>query len=318
MNKTKNETLEKIAPVRKYESYLTPITAPEFGYLQIDLMVMEKEATRNKNFKYGFVVIDIYSRYGDVIPIKNKTSVSCLEAFKKYINKINKNIISITTDNGSEYKGEFSKFLKEKDIYHKMVEPNDHHAMGIVDRFIQTIRRMILAKWVENGNLDWISVIDDVLKDYNNRFHKGIEETPNNVFENKAEPKLNDRLVDQLQIGDNVRILLPKSKFDKRSSTQNWSNEVYKVKSKDGNKYLLEDTNGRYARWELLKSNFEPVDKNKSIVETQNKIKNERAQERFLKKEGIDELNIVRGRTRNQFKRGNGLNEIFEFEPVLF
>ena len=42
-------------------------------------------STKNKNYKYIFVCVDVYSRKGYAIPIKNKNTLNIIEAFKKFL-----------------------------------------------------------------------------------------------------------------------------------------------------------------------------------------------------------------------------------------
>jgi len=235
MNKA--EVKELIRPVRRNKGYETSISAPEIGFFQIDLMQMTQQSSRNKGFNYGFVIIDIYSRYGDCIPIKTKTAQNTLEALEKFREK-HKDVkmYSLTSDNGSEFKGAFAEYCEEHDISQNMVSVGDHHVLGLVDRFIQTLRQKMLAEWLRNGNVDWISKV--VLRE-----------------------------AEELKVRQRVRVLIKKDFFEKKSSSQNWSNEVYEVKERDGNRYLLDGKPGRWARWALLKTSF-PLTENRLRKET--------------------------------------------------
>ena len=307
------EIKELIKPIRRNDKLEYHITAPQPGWLQVDLMVMQKEASRNKNYNYGLVAIDIYSRYGWCIPIKTKSANDTKSAFQKILEGKTMPIETITTDNGSEWKGEFGVLLKKHNIYHKMVEVGDHHSMGIVDAFIKNLRRRILTVWLTNHNLDWVSHINQILKDYNNHLHSTIRTTPNKIIRKESTPALQIKIVEELKPGQHVRIKLSRDKFDKKSSIQNWSAEVYKVKEKEGNRYLLEGKPGRWALYELQKTKF-PINKTvvlptgrhsrKPVTVKQKEIKEKAKVKRFIRKEGIDQKNIVRTRTRNQLKRG--------------
>ena len=39
-------------------------------------------STKNKNYKYIFVCVDVYSRKGYAIPMKNRNTLNVIEAFK--------------------------------------------------------------------------------------------------------------------------------------------------------------------------------------------------------------------------------------------
>lgn len=288
---------EILKPLRKNKKLFHTITAPNPGWLQIDLMVMEKEATRNKNFAYGLCIVDIYSRQGTCIPMKSKKASETGEKFEKYIKNVPFTVEDITTDDGKEWMGDFQKVVIKNNIRHYIVEKEDHHAMGIVDSFIRNMRRRILEVWIKNGNVDWISHIDSIVKDYNNTLHSTIHAKPVDVLKNKINPTQILNKVVELDIGDNVRTMIKKDKFDKKSSTQNYSSEVYKIKEQDGNKYLLEGRPGeRWALWELQKTEFKPSQKAKrkilhkvpaSLIDTQHEIKEKAKQKRFLAKEDL-------------------------------
>ena len=57
-------------------------------------------ATANKNYKYLLVAIDVYSRLGFVVPMKNKPCTSVNAALIEILDLTEPN--SITTDQGSE------------------------------------------------------------------------------------------------------------------------------------------------------------------------------------------------------------------------
>lgn len=255
----------------------------------MDLMVMTKEGTRNKNFNYGFVAIDIYSRYGYCIPIKQKTAKDCGEALEKVIKNFPFELETITTDDGKEYRGYFETVVDKNSIIHGEVEPEDHHAMGIVDAFIKNLRRRILKVWLENENVDWVSHIDTIVKDYNNTIHSTIKAKPIDILNGEEIPARQNNLhIEELKIGDNVRTMIKKDKFDKKSSTQNYSSEVYKIKEQDGNKYILEGRPERWALWELQKTDFKPSEsKQRIVMDTQHEIKEKAKQKRFLAKEDL-------------------------------
>ena len=59
-----------------------PITAnKENDVIETDLMDVSNISTKNKNYKYIFVCVDVYSRKGYAIPIKNKNTLNIIEAF---------------------------------------------------------------------------------------------------------------------------------------------------------------------------------------------------------------------------------------------
>ena len=53
----------------------------------VDLADMQSLSRYNKGFKYLLYVIDLFSKYAWVIPIKNKKGTSIVNAFKKIISE---------------------------------------------------------------------------------------------------------------------------------------------------------------------------------------------------------------------------------------
>jgi len=50
-----------------------------------DLVEMQKFSKWNKEYKYLFMVIDIFSRYGWIVKLKNKKNESVAKAFKQLL-----------------------------------------------------------------------------------------------------------------------------------------------------------------------------------------------------------------------------------------
>ena len=90
----------------------------------------------NKGIRYLLCVIDLFSRYAWVIPLKNKTGESIVEGFKKMLDDSNRKPNKIWVDHGSEfYNNKFEKFLKENDI--EMYSTFNEGKSVVAERFIK-------------------------------------------------------------------------------------------------------------------------------------------------------------------------------------
>ena len=70
----------------------------------------------NKEFRFLLCVIDIFSKYAWVVPLKDK-GVTIIKAFQKILKESNKKPNKIWVDKGSEfYNSSFKKWLKDNDI----------------------------------------------------------------------------------------------------------------------------------------------------------------------------------------------------------
>ena len=83
----------------------------------VDLADMQSLSRKNKGIKYLLCVIDLYSKYAFVIPLKDKKGISIVNAFKKIIKQSNRKPNKIWADQGGEfYNNVFEKWLSDNDI----------------------------------------------------------------------------------------------------------------------------------------------------------------------------------------------------------
>ena len=82
-----------------------------------DLADMQLLSKYNKGIKYLLCVIDLFSKYAFVIPLKKRKDVSIVNAFQKILNKLERKPNKIWVDQGSEfYNRDFKKWLTSNDI----------------------------------------------------------------------------------------------------------------------------------------------------------------------------------------------------------
>ena len=71
----------------------------------------------NKGFRLLLCVIDIFSKYAWVIPLKDKKGISIINAFQKILRESKRDPNKIWVDKGSEfYNNSFKKLLQDNDI----------------------------------------------------------------------------------------------------------------------------------------------------------------------------------------------------------
>ena len=69
----------------------------------VDLADMQSLSRKNKDIKYLLCVIDLYSKYAFVIPLKDKKGISILNPFDKIIKQYNRKLDKIWVDQGGEF-----------------------------------------------------------------------------------------------------------------------------------------------------------------------------------------------------------------------
>ena len=87
-------------------------------------------------------IIDIFSKYASIVPLKDKKSVSIVDAFQKVLDKSARKPNKIWADKGSEfYNNSFQKWLKDNDI--EMYSITNKGKSVVAERFIRTLKTKI-------------------------------------------------------------------------------------------------------------------------------------------------------------------------------
>ena len=97
----------------------------------------------NEGFRFLLCVIDIFSKYAWVVPLKDKKGVSIVNAFKIILKETNHKPYKIWVGKGSEfYNSSFKKWLKDNDI--EMYSTNNEEKSVIAERFIRTLKNKFI------------------------------------------------------------------------------------------------------------------------------------------------------------------------------
>ena len=194
----------------------------------VDLADMQSLSRKNKGIKYLLCVIDLYSKYAFVIPLKDKKGISIVNAFNKIIKQSNRKPNKIWLDQGGEfYNNVFEKWLLDNDI--NMYSTYNEGKSVVAERFIRTLKNKLYKHMTATGKNVYYDVLDDVVNKYNNTKHRTIKMKPIDVKNNKRvyidEHNEKDS---KFKVGDRVRISRYKNIFAK-GHTPNWSSEIFIV-----------------------------------------------------------------------------------------
>ena len=107
-----------------------------------DLADMQLISKFNKGFRFLLCVIDIFSKYAWVVPLKDKKGVSIVNAFQKILKESNRKPNKIWVDKGSEfYNNSFKNWLKDNDI--EMYSTHNEGKSVAAERFTRTLKTKI-------------------------------------------------------------------------------------------------------------------------------------------------------------------------------
>ena len=139
----------------------------------VDLADMKLLSKFNKRFRFLLCVIDIFSKYAWVIPLKDKKGISIVNAFQKLLLNSNRKPNKIWVNKGSEfYNNSFKKWLHDNDII--MYSTNNEGKSVAAERFIRTLKIKIYEYMTAISKNVYIDKLDDIVKEYNNKYHTSI------------------------------------------------------------------------------------------------------------------------------------------------
>ena len=107
-----------------------------------DLANMQLVSRFNKGFRFLVCVIDIFSKYTWVVPLKDKKDVSIVNAFQKIWKESDRKPNKIWVNKGSEfYNSSFKKWLKDNYIEIYLIH-NEGKSI-VAEKFIRTLKTKI-------------------------------------------------------------------------------------------------------------------------------------------------------------------------------
>ena len=254
----KKQPNKQIKPYQKYNSFLVPYARAEFQLDIMDMNIFKKEGEE----RYALIVIDSFSKLGNVVPMPERASPNVLKALKESF-KIMGEPIEIYSDDDGAFYSDVKKYLDSLGISQKKTMT---HA-NIGERFIRTMKKGISDR-MNFTKGKWTDMLKPTLKKYNDSIHSsnGMRPIEAHKDENRINVKANltlkqkhMRKYPQLSVGDMVKIYKKgKGNYSTRKETiSKWSDRKFKVEKIERDMtlqkyYILEGLSRHYLRHELL------------------------------------------------------------------
>lgn len=239
---------------------------------QSDLADLQQHYRANRGYKYLLVIINCFSKYVWVAPLKNKSSKDVSKGMETIIKSVPSDQLPkyLQTDQGKEfYNAVFSKLMHNYGIKHYSTFSNKKAA--IAERVIRTLKNKLFVEFGIRGNHKWFDIIEDVVWQYNHSKHRTIGMAPADVTSEtqliypRNVPGCSDTKA-RFKEGDVVRISKYKGVFEK-GYLHNWSTELFVVNAVQKTRpptYLLvdqfgENISGCFYEQELQKTNHPDI-----------------------------------------------------------
>jgi transposase InsO family protein len=210
---------------------------------QSDLLDLQAFAEHNNNYRYVLSVIDVFSKYLHLVPLKSKSGSAVAEAFgsilrdSRYMKPRVRRPLVVQTDKGKEYVNHpFQDLLRREGIEHRVCR-NPDVKCAVVESVHLTIREKIYRYFTHRNTFRYISVLQKFVSAYNNTVNlTGVataKVNDSNILEIRK--KINGDNIKRVHVvkpkyklGKHVRISRKRMRFAK-SAEQNYSTEIFRI-----------------------------------------------------------------------------------------
>ena len=249
------EQLTAVDSYTRHREAKKPLYNPTFvreprRLLQADLLDKSRLKSRNANIPYWLVVIDSFTRFAWIRPLKNKFATTTADAFETILDEMSdsEKVKLLLTDRGKEFVGgPFQTVLRNRNIEHIFPQFHAPH----VERFNRTIQSIVGKYLTEYATARFVDIMHLAVQSYNTRVHRMIGMTPaeaelrenqdkvrlaletyyrTKIYKNVDDKKSNmaRKKKSKFAVGDLVRKVAKRSKFF-RSFHPTFASELYKI-----------------------------------------------------------------------------------------
>ena len=162
--------------LRGFNSYIADYPHQEY---QMDLFFIND--LENQEYKTGLIMIDIFTKFISVVPLKTKSADDVLDGIKKAITNMGKPPDMLYTDDeGSFHSKQAEEYYKNNKINHLITRGHATYA----ERAIRTIKDMIYKRIANSPDAKWYSpeILSNALVVYNYK----MKNTTTNMTPNDA------------------------------------------------------------------------------------------------------------------------------------
>jgi len=124
-----------------------------------DLVEMQTFSEFNRVVRYLLTVIDVFSKYGWMLPLKDKTGKSVADALKEIFKISKRKPEKLWADKGREF---FNKHVKEFGV--ELYSTENKKKSSVVERWNRTMKEKMFKYFTTNNTIKHIDVLDDFVE----------------------------------------------------------------------------------------------------------------------------------------------------------
>jgi len=147
--------------------------------MQADLLDKQQLKRRNSGIAYWLIVMDTFTRYAWIRPLRNKNSATVADAFQSILDNEMTDAQSIRlllTDRGGEFTAPPFRQMLQRNGGIKLIHPNFHAPH--VERLNRTLQSIIGKYLTEYATARFVDIMAAAVSSYNNRRHRVIKMSP--------------------------------------------------------------------------------------------------------------------------------------------
>ena len=130
---------------------------------------MQKLSKCNKGYKYLLMVLDIFSKYGWIVPLKTKTGLEVSKGLESIFRENKPKMLWV--DKGKEYYNRHVLDLLAKNKTEIYFTENEEKS-SVCERWNRTIKTKMYKQFTVQNNTVYIDILPKILSSYNNSKHR--------------------------------------------------------------------------------------------------------------------------------------------------
>ena len=142
---------------------------------------MQAFSKDNNGIKYLLTVIDVFSKFVWIIPLKRKTGQKVANAFSRILKECRPS--KTWVDRGREYNKDVQKVVE-------LYSTENEEKSFVIERFNRTIKEKMFKYFSANNTRKYVDVLDLLVHQYNNTICSSIKMTPKEASRKENENKV--------------------------------------------------------------------------------------------------------------------------------
>ena len=144
-----------------------------------DLIDMKAFPKDNNGIKYLLTVIDVFSKFVWIVPLKRKTGQEVANTFSRILKE--RRPSKTLVDKGQEF------YNKDVQKLVELYSTENEEKSCVIERFNRSIKEKMFKYFSANNTRKFVYVLDLLVDQYNNTIHSSIKMTPKEVSRKENE-----------------------------------------------------------------------------------------------------------------------------------